>query len=84
MMKKIKEGDLLEISSTDPGFTSDIKSWCDNTGNQLLKVEKIGDVIKALIQKGQAKKFVQEDAVSVNPLQGREPEYHCCIQRGSG
>jgi len=72
MMKKLKNGDLLEVSATDPGFVSDIKSWCENTGNQLLKVEKKGDNIEALIRKGQAGKVVPEEEISQQPLPGRE------------
>ena len=59
MMKKLKNGDLLEVSATDPGFVSDIKSWCENTGNQLLKVEKKGDNIEALIRKGRPERLFQ-------------------------
>lgn len=72
MMKKLKKGDLLEVAATDPGFISDIKSWCDNTGNQLLKVEKKGNTIEALIRKGQSGKLVFEDEVSSQPIKGRD------------
>lgn len=72
MMKKLKNGDLLEVSATDPGFASDIKSWCENTGNQLLKVEKKGDIIETLIRKGQAGKPVQEEEVFQQPLHGKD------------
>ncbi|MDK2880778.1 MAG: hypothetical protein PWQ99_553 [Clostridia bacterium] len=51
-MKNLKDGDMVAVSATDPGFLNDIKSWCANTGNRLLKVEEEGAVIKALIRKG--------------------------------
>jgi peroxiredoxin family protein len=72
MMKKIKNGDLLEVSATDPGFTSDIKSWCENTGNQLLTIGKKDGVIKALIRKGQTGQIAQEKDVSQQPLKGKD------------
>jgi len=68
-MKELKDGDLLEVSATDPGFVSDIKSWCDNTGNQLLEIKKEGHVIQAVIRKGQAKEKPQESDSSQESLE---------------
>lgn len=53
-IKKIDEGSVIEISTTDPGFASDIHSWCNATGNTLLNISKENKVIKAQIQKGGA------------------------------
>jgi len=51
---KLKNGDILEVSATDPGFKKDIAAWCDKTGNTLLKGEFIGEKKEfvVLIQKG--------------------------------
>lgn len=38
-IKKMEDGNILEVKASDPGFTKDIKSWCDSTGNTLLKSE---------------------------------------------
>ncbi|NOW90927.1 CoA-disulfide reductase [Clostridium beijerinckii] len=38
-IKKMEDGKILEVKASDPGFTKDIKSWCDSTGNTLLKSE---------------------------------------------
>ncbi len=35
-MNEMKEGAVLEVCATDPGFASDIDSWCKRTGNTLL------------------------------------------------
>ena len=53
-MAKLKDGDILEVRATDPGFKKDIASWCDKTGNTLLKgeYERETKQIVALIQKG--------------------------------
>ncbi|MBF0331830.1 MAG: FAD-dependent oxidoreductase [Candidatus Omnitrophica bacterium] len=51
MIDQMKPGDLLEITATDPAFTSDVQAWCQSTGNVLvdLRPDKNGAV--ALIRK---------------------------------
>ncbi len=51
---KMREGEILEVSASDPGFKKDIASWCDKTGNTLLKGEFDNQAKKfvALIRKG--------------------------------
>ena len=39
-MRKMKEGEILEVISTDPGFERDIWSWTKQSGNILIKIEK--------------------------------------------
>ncbi|HWQ62529.1 MAG TPA: CoA-disulfide reductase [Negativicutes bacterium] len=55
-MGKLQEGEILEVSASDPGFKKDIASWCDKTGNTLLKGEFDNQAKKfvALIRKGRA------------------------------
>lgn len=50
-MENMKEGEVLEITTSDPGFVKDISSWCDKTGNSLLKSDFENNAFKALIQK---------------------------------
>jgi len=38
-VKEMESGNILEVKASDPGFSKDIKSWCDSTGNTLLKSE---------------------------------------------
>ncbi len=52
-MDDLNDGDQLQISVTDPGFTKDIQSWCEKTGNQVLDIEKQDKQFVCLIQKGQ-------------------------------
>lgn len=33
---ELKDGDVLKIVASDPGFFKDIESWCVNTGNKLI------------------------------------------------
>ena len=35
-IKEMKDGELLEVSASDPGFAKDIASWCKRTGNTLV------------------------------------------------
>ncbi|KHD14408.1 CoA-disulfide reductase [Clostridium butyricum] len=53
-MTKMSEGDVLEVKASDPGFSKDIKSWCEKTNNTLLKAEfdKKNKNLIAVIQKG--------------------------------
>lgn len=53
-MTKMSEGDVLEVKASDPGFSKDIKSWCEKTNNTLLKSEfdKKNKNLIAVIQKG--------------------------------
>ncbi len=49
---EMPEGDVLEVHVTDPGFKSDIASWCKRTGNTLLNVDKKDKAFVARIRKG--------------------------------
>ncbi|SHH35490.1 CoA-disulfide reductase [Tepidibacter thalassicus] len=51
-IENMSEGEVLEVTASDPGFAKDIKSWCEKTGNTLLKSNFENKVFKALIQKG--------------------------------
>lgn len=53
-MEEINEGDVLDVLATDPGFASDIKVWCQRTGNTLLEDGKRDKRFYAVIQKGGA------------------------------
>lgn len=61
-MKELKEGDILEVLATDPGFINDIKVWCSRTGNTLLKTEKREKEFLAMIQKGMVEEVALSDA----------------------
>jgi CoA-disulfide reductase len=48
----MKDGEVLEIHATDPGFAKDIKAWCDKTGNRLVSNKFEDKKFKAQIMKG--------------------------------
>lgn len=49
---QIDEGQVLQVTASDPGFYEDIKAWCQRTGNELLELDKKGGTIRAVIMKG--------------------------------
>ncbi|UOO38529.1 FAD-dependent oxidoreductase [Oscillospiraceae bacterium CM] len=51
-MKDMKDGDVVQVSASDPGFARDIVAWTRRTGNTLLTNEKQGNDYVALLQKG--------------------------------
>jgi NADPH-dependent 2,4-dienoyl-CoA reductase/sulfur reductase-like enzyme/peroxiredoxin family protein/rhodanese-related sulfurtransferase/TusA-related sulfurtransferase len=53
-MKALQPGDVLEVAATDPAFLSDIRAWCERTGNQLLRAGRNGSQVEAAIRKGMA------------------------------
>ncbi|SNX54017.1 CoA-disulfide reductase [Thermoanaerobacterium sp. RBIITD] len=50
-IKNLKNGEILEIKASDPGFENDIKIWCQRTGNELIKLYHEGKTIVARIKK---------------------------------
>ncbi|MEA4894969.1 MAG: FAD-dependent oxidoreductase [Oscillospiraceae bacterium] len=53
-MKDMKDGQVMEVSASDPGFARDIGAWCRRTGNTLVENEKRGNDYVALVKKGGA------------------------------
>ena len=42
-LKDARQGDLLELWATDPGSRSDVPSWSEISGNELLEAEELPD-----------------------------------------
>ncbi len=53
-MNGMTDGDILEVSASDPGFMRDIDAWCKSTGNTLLSKGQQGKYYVASVQKGAA------------------------------
>lgn len=69
-INNMSDGDIVEVSATDSGFSKDIEAWCRRTGNKLLKTEKKGKENIVFIQKGLAEHqnagfFEKETALSM-------------------
>jgi tRNA 2-thiouridine synthesizing protein A len=50
-IKKLPAGELLELLATDPGVEPDMNAWTRRTGNQLVSIDREGDVFHVLIRK---------------------------------
>lgn len=50
-IKKIEVGQVLELLATDPGVEPDMTAWSTRTGNDLLKIEKEGDVFHVFLKR---------------------------------
>ena len=58
-IKNMNDGELLEVSASDPGFAKDIVSWCKRTGNTLVSNEQRNGEFVATIRRGTAAPAVQ-------------------------
>jgi NADPH-dependent 2,4-dienoyl-CoA reductase/sulfur reductase-like enzyme/peroxiredoxin family protein/rhodanese-related sulfurtransferase/TusA-related sulfurtransferase len=50
-MDRLNPGDRLRIRASDPGFYTDVKSWCNVTGNLLVSLDEEKGIIVAVIEK---------------------------------
>ncbi len=65
-MNAMQEGELLEVTASDPGFARDIVSWCRRTGNTLVSNEqKNGEYVATLRRGGAQTSAVQQTAPAV-------------------
>ncbi len=55
-MQQLSDGDILEITASDPGFANDVEAWCSRTGNTLIQLDRGAGKITARIRKGMAEK----------------------------
>lgn len=51
-VKTATEGDVIEITTTDPAFAADVDAWCRRTGNTFISMESEKGIAKAVIEKG--------------------------------
>ena len=50
-IKDVEVGDVIEAISTDPGSLTDIPAWARTTGNEVVKTDQDGDVIRFFIKR---------------------------------
>lgn len=50
-IKTIEPGQILELVATDPGVEPDMKAWSSRTGNELVAIEKVGDVFHVFLRR---------------------------------
>jgi TusA-related sulfurtransferase len=50
-IKEVQLGEVIEAHSTDPGSLTDFPAWARTSGNEILKTEQDGEVIKFFIKR---------------------------------
>ena len=58
-MDLLAPGEQLQISASDPGFYSDAQAWARATGNSVREIKMEKGIVKAILEKGEAKSSVQ-------------------------
>lgn len=60
-LNEATEGDVIEISTTDPAFASDIQGYCRRTGNIFEGLSSSKGISVATIKKGKGEKIVSNE-----------------------
>jgi len=50
-IKEVEMGQVIEAISTDPGSLTDFPAWARTSGNEILKTEQDGNIIKFYIKR---------------------------------
>ena len=50
-IKEVEVGQVIEAISTDPGSLTDFPAWARTSGNEILKTEQDGNIIKFYIKR---------------------------------
>lgn len=50
-IKEIEVGQILEAETTDPGALADFPAWARTSGNQIIKTDQDGGVIRFYIKR---------------------------------
>lgn len=67
-LKTMDAGDILNIQATDMGFARDMETWCERTGNTLVKKERRGHQHIVTIRKGSGSSQAAVSACSAAAL----------------
>lgn len=51
-IKGLDPGQLIELLATDPGVEPDMQAWTRRTKNELVGIDKEGDVFHVLVRRG--------------------------------
>ncbi len=50
-IKEVAVGAVIEATATDPGVLADIPSWARTSGNELIKMEREGKVVRFFVRR---------------------------------
>jgi len=65
-IEKLQPGQAVQITTTDPGFTADIKGWCQSTGSTLHSITPAKGRYEAVVVKGSVLKTAAPAATGRN------------------
>jgi NADPH-dependent 2,4-dienoyl-CoA reductase/sulfur reductase-like enzyme/peroxiredoxin family protein/TusA-related sulfurtransferase/rhodanese-related sulfurtransferase len=63
-MKKLEDGQVMEVIASDPGFTRDVEAWCRRTGNTFVSSHRQDTDYVAIIKKGTSE--LQKESSKLN------------------
>ena len=70
-LESMEDGETVKVAATDMGFPRDIESWCQRTGNTLVKKERDGKQNVVFIKKGKEEQELCAAAADTNGGQGK-------------
>ncbi|WP_409016309.1 DsrE/DsrF/DrsH-like family protein [Anaerostipes caccae] len=70
-LESMEDGETVKVAATDMGFPRDIESWCQRTGNTLVKKERDGKQNVVFIKKGKEGQELCAAATDANNGQGK-------------
>jgi len=50
-IKDLEIGQVLEVHSTDNGILEDMPAWCRQTGQEFIRAEEEGEIIKVFVRR---------------------------------
>jgi tRNA 2-thiouridine synthesizing protein A len=50
-IRDVKIGEIIEVLATDPSAKPDIETWAKKAGQEVIKVEQSGGVIRVLVRR---------------------------------
>jgi TusA-related sulfurtransferase len=50
-IKEVEVGQIVEAQTTDPGSLTDFPAWAKTSGNEIIKTDQNGDVIKFYVKR---------------------------------
>ena len=50
-IKEVEVGEVVEAVTTDPGSLTDFPAWAKTTGNDIVKTEQDGEVIRFFVKR---------------------------------
>jgi len=50
-IKEVEVGQVVEAHTTDPGSLTDFPAWARTSGNEIVKTDQDGDIIKFFIKR---------------------------------